>query len=95
MRTKTHRVTLRKSAAFNEPLAHVVGCVAPKGHDRQQCCRPSHGTPHYLSQQQESKMWNMVKLFAAALVIYMGVSISMNIGNAMMKASAYATATRQ
>lgn len=40
-------------------------------------------------------MWNMVKLFAAALVIYMGVSISMNIGNAMMKASAYATATRQ
>lgn len=40
-------------------------------------------------------MWNVVKLFLAAVVIYMGVSISMNIGDAVMKASAYATATRQ
>lgn len=78
MRTKTHRVLLRKSATLNEPLAHES---------------PYCGLS--LANSRESAMWNVVKLFLAALVIYMGVSISMNIGDAVMKASAYATATRK
>ena len=40
-------------------------------------------------------MWNVVKLLAVAVVLYIGLSMAMGIGDAMMKASAYATSTHK